>query len=60
MHKYDIVNNNWSQNINIFSSKVELYTNRLMNNVHDRYSENCVKREIVVTHMFLDQIKCTK
>ena len=31
MHKYDIVNSDWSQTINISCSKVELYLNRLMN-----------------------------
>ena len=31
MHKYDIVNSDWSQNIDILYSKVELYINRLMN-----------------------------
>ena len=34
MHKYDIVNSDWSQNINILYSKVELYINRLMNIYH--------------------------
>ena len=31
MYKYDIVNSDWSHNINILYSKVELYINRLMN-----------------------------
>ena len=31
MHKCDIVNNNWSQNINILYGNVELYSNRLIN-----------------------------
>ena len=31
MHKYHIVNSDWSQNINILYSKVELYSNRLLN-----------------------------
>ena len=30
MHKYDIVNSDWSQNIDILYSKVEVYINRLM------------------------------
>ena len=34
MHKYDIVNSDWSQNIDILYSKVELYINRLMNINH--------------------------
>ena len=34
MHKYDIVNSDWSQNINILYSKVELYSNRLLNIDH--------------------------
>ena len=34
MHKYDIVNSDWSQNINILYSKVELYSNRLLNIEH--------------------------
>ena len=27
MHKYDIVNSDWSQNINILYSKIESYSN---------------------------------
>ena len=34
MHKYDIVNSDWSQNINILYSKVESYSNRLLNIEH--------------------------
>ena len=34
MQKYDIVNSDWSQNIDILYSKVELYINRLMNINH--------------------------
>ena len=34
MHKCDLVNSDWSQNINILYSKVELYINRLMNINH--------------------------
>ena len=34
MHKYGIVNSDWSQNINILYSKVELYSNRLLNIEH--------------------------
>ena len=34
MHKYDIVNSDWSQNIDILYSKVEVYINRLMNIDH--------------------------
>ena len=35
MHKlYGIVNSDWSQNINIMYSKVELYSNRLLNIEH--------------------------
>ena len=34
MHKYDIVNSDWSQNINILYIKVELYSNRLSNIEH--------------------------
>ena len=31
MHKYDIENSDWSQNIKILYSKVELYSNCLLN-----------------------------
>ena len=31
MHKYDIVNSDWSQNIDIMYSKVVLHINRLIN-----------------------------
>ena len=34
MHNYDIVNSDWSQNITIQYSKVELYSNRLINIEH--------------------------
>ena len=34
MHKYDILNRDWSQNINILYSKVELYINRFININH--------------------------
>ena len=34
MHKYDIVNSDWSQNINIRHSKIESYNNRLLNIEH--------------------------
>ena len=34
MHRYDIVNSDWSQNINILYGKVELYSNRLLNIEH--------------------------
>ena len=34
MHKYGIVNSDWSQNINILYSKVESYSNRLLNIEH--------------------------
>ena len=34
MHKYNTVNSDWCQNINILYSKVELYSNRLLNIEH--------------------------
>ena len=34
MHKYDIVNSDWSQNINILYSKVESYSNSLLKIEH--------------------------
>ena len=34
MHEYDIVNSDWSHNIDILYSKVELFINRLMNINH--------------------------
>ena len=34
MHKYGIVNSDWSQNINILYSKIESYSNRLLNIEH--------------------------
>ena len=34
MHTYGIVNSDWSQNINILYSKIEAYSNRLLNIEH--------------------------
>ena len=34
MYKYDIVNSDWSHNINILYNKVELFSNRLININH--------------------------
>ena len=34
LHKHDSVNSDWSQNINILYSNVELYSNRLLNIDH--------------------------
>ena len=34
MHKYDIANSDWSQNINIMCSKVELHIDRSLNINH--------------------------
>ena len=34
MDKYDIVNSDWSQKIDMLYSKVEVYINRLMNITH--------------------------
>ena len=47
MHKYDIVNSDWSQNINILYSKVELYSNRLLNIEHK--CTGSVNRELCET-----------
>ena len=56
MHKYDIVNSDWSQNIDILYSKVELYINRLMNINHkctgSVISEMCETRDSGNTHFF--------
>ena len=60
MHKYDIVNSDWSQNINILYSKVELYINRLMNINHkctgSVIRELCETRDGCNTH-FLSPIE---
>ena len=54
IHKYDIVNSDWSQNINILYSKVELYINRLMNINHkctgSVIRELCETRDSCNTH----------
>ena len=42
MHKYDIVNSDWSQNIDILYSKVEVYINRLMNIDH-KYTGSVIR-----------------
>ena len=51
MHKYDIENSDWNQNIDILYSKVELYINRLMNINHkctgSVIRELCETRDIV-------------
>ena len=56
MHKYDIVNSDWSQNIDILYSKVELYINRLMNINHkctgSVIREMCETRDSGNTHFF--------
>ena len=61
MHKYDIVNSDWSQNIDILYSKVEVYINRLMNINHkctgSVIRELCETRDICNTH-FLSPMNC--
>ena len=56
MHKYDIVNSDWSQNIDIVYSKVEVYINRLMNINHkctgSVIRELCETRDSCNTHFF--------
>ena len=56
MHKYDIVNSDWSQNIDILYGKVELYINRLMNINHkctgSVIREMCETRDSGNTHFF--------
>ena len=56
MHKYDIVNSDCSQNIDILYSKVELYINCLMNINHkctgSVIREMCVTRDSGNTHFF--------
>ena len=39
---YDIVNSDWSQNIDILYSKVELYLNRLMN-INHKCTESVIR-----------------
>ena len=54
MHKYDIVNSDWSQNNNILNSKVEQYINRFMNINHKSTGsviiELCETRDSWNTH----------
>ena len=54
MHKYDIVNSDWSQNIDTLYSKVEVYINRLMNINHKCIGsvirELCEMRDSCNTH----------
>ena len=56
MHKCDIVNSDWSQNIDILYSKVELYISRLMNINHkctgSVIREMCETRDSGNTHFF--------
>ena len=56
MHKYDIVNSDWSQNIDILYSKVEVYINCLMNINHkctgSVIRELCETRDSYNTHFF--------
>ena len=56
MHKYGIVNSDWSQNINILYSKVESYSNRLLNIEHKCTSsvirELCETRDSCNTQFF--------
>ena len=56
MHKCDIVNNDWSQNINILYGNVELYSNRLIN-VNTKCTESviielCESRDNMNTQVF--------
>ena len=56
MHKYDIVNSDWIQNIKILYSKVELYMNRLID-INHKYTgsvitELCETRDSCNTHLF--------
>ena len=56
MHKYDIVNSDWSQNIDILYSKLEVYINCLMNINHKCTAsvirELCETRDSCNTHFF--------
>ena len=56
MHKYDIVNSDWSQNIIILYSKVELYSKRLLNIDHkctgSTIRELCETRDNCNTQFF--------
>ena len=56
MHKYDIVNSDWSQSIDILYSKVELYINLLVNINHkctgSIIRELCEMRDSCNTHFF--------
>ena len=58
MDKYDIVNSDWSQNIDILYSKVELNINRLMNINHkctgSVIRELCEMRDSCNTHLFFE------
>ena len=55
MYKYDIVNSDWSHNIDILYSKVELFINRLMNINHkctgSVIRELCETRDSGNTHV---------
>ena len=56
MHKCDIVNNDWSQNINILYGNVELYSNRLIN-INTKRTESviielCESRDKMNTQVF--------
>ena len=56
MHKCDIVNNDWSQNINILYGNVELYSNRLIN-INTKCTESviielCESRDKMNTQVF--------
>ena len=61
MHKYDIVNSDWIQNIDILYSKVEVYINRLMYINHkctgSVIRELCETRDSCNTH-FLSPMNC--
>ena len=67
MHKYGIVNSDWSQNINILYSTIESYSNRLLNIEHkctgSVIRELCETRDSCNTQFFerkelLYLIKC--
>ena len=53
MHKYGIVNSDWSQNIKILNSKIESYSNRSLNIEHkctgSVIRELCETRDMTMT-----------
>ena len=56
MNKYDIVNSDWHQNLNILYGKVKLYSNRLININHkctgSVIRELCEQRDSCNTQFF--------